>query len=40
MLGGKEIKSIGDLYFEISPSGNKLITAYHVGCKLCKKRKG
>lgn len=34
MLGGKE-ENIGKLYFEISPLGNKMITAYYEGCKLC-----
>jgi len=37
MVGGKTINTIGELYFEVSPLGNKLISAYNHGNKLSQK---
>ncbi len=36
ILGGKEVKSIGEIYFAPSSLGKKLINAYVQGMKLCQ----
>jgi len=40
MVAGKTIETLGQFFFEVSPTGNRLINAYLQGCKLAQPEKG
>lgn len=40
LMGGKEIKTIGEIYYQPSLLGKKLVNAYNQGRRLCQQERG